>query len=155
MSNASTIAADIITQLAAQSWVEAVPYTIAYRRMYLDALENLPAAGTPESKLKITIAPAAYDPARTGWGGGRLTSTLGIICEKLVKDPDDDTELDPLETFAENLAALFIGPRQFAEVWNAEKPKAIFGDDYIDDLYGNRRFFVPIIVDFFCDVGVN
>ena len=153
MSNASTIAADVITQLAEASWSGAVAYSIAYRRLYLDVLENLPPAGTSESVLKITIAPVGYDPTRSGWGASHLSSTLGIICEKLVKDPEDDTEIDPLETFVENLAAWFTGPRQFATVWNAKDPKAIFGDDYIGDLYENRRFFVPILVDFFADGG--
>ena len=151
MSNASTIAADLITQLADQSWTEAVPYTIAYRRMYLDALEKLPPAGTPEDKLKIIIAPTAYDPTRSGWEGAHVECNLGIICEKMVKDPDNDEEIDPLETFVENLTTWLIGPRMFATVWNTKDPRAIFGDDYIGDLYENRRFFVPIFIQFFAD----
>lgn len=151
MSNAATIAADIIAQLAEETWAEAVPYSIAYRRRYIDAMESLPPAGADSDLLKITIAPASFDPDRIGWGGTRLTSALGIICEKRVADPDNATEIDPLETFVENLAQWFVGARHFASVWNAKEPKALFGDDYNSELYENMRFFVPVLVDFFCD----
>ncbi len=153
MSNAKTIANDIIAQIDALEWP--VPYSIQYRRMYINALENVPAAGTPESKMKITIAPVDYASERIAWGAARATCSLGIVCEKLVKDPTDDAEIDPLETFVESLSTFFVGPRHFALHWNAKEPRAIFGDDYIDELYGNSRFFVPILIDFFSDGGVS
>lgn len=152
-SNAKAIATDIIEQMTAREW--GLEYTIAYRRMYIDALEKLPAAGTPESKLKITIAPIEYDNERIGWGAARVTCGLGIICEKMVADPESDDEIDPLEAFVESLSTFLIGPRFYAGVWNSKDPKAIFGDDYIGELYENSRFFVPILVEFFADGGVS
>ena len=88
-------------------------------------------------------------------GRGRIGPSLGIICEIMVADPTDDAEVDPLETFVENLTAWLIGPRHFNEVFDAQKPQAIFGDDYIGELYESRRFFVPILVDFFLFTGVS
>ena len=67
MSIARDIANDIIAQLAEAPFAAAVPYTAAYRRMYIDALENMPPAGTADSKLKITLAPAAFDADREAW----------------------------------------------------------------------------------------
>lgn len=149
-----TIAADVIAQIEAATFWE-IPYTIAYRRMYIDALEKLPKAGTASSKMKISIAPVEYGNERTAWGAARVTCSLGIICEIMVADPTNDAEVDPLEQFVEDLSTFLIGPRQFAGgLWNSSAPKAIFGDDYIGELYENSRFFVPILVDFFQDCGV-
>jgi hypothetical protein len=151
--NQKTIAVDIIAQVQAATWE--IPYTIAYRRMYIDALEKLPAAGTPDSKLKITIAPIEYNSERTGWGAARVTASLGIVCEIMVADPTNDDEIDPLEQFVESLSTFFVGARKFATVWSAATPKAIFGDDYIGELYESSRFFVPIMIDFFADGSVS
>jgi len=154
----STIAADIIAQLGEASFAAAVPYTAAYRRMYIDALEDMPPAGSPESVLKITIAPVEYNSERTGWGAAHVEPQMGIICEKMVSEsgvPPEDSAIDPLETFVENLCTWFSGPRQFASVWNSKEPKAIFGDDYIGELYESGRFFVPILVTFFADGGAS
>ncbi len=60
-----------------------------------------------------------------------------------------------METFVENLCTWFSGPRQFAGVWNSKEPKAIFGDDYISELYESGRFFVPLLVTFFADGGAS
>jgi hypothetical protein len=150
-SNAKTIATDLIAQMADAEW--AIPYTIAYRRMYIDALEKLPQAGSPNSKMKITLAPVQYENERIGWGAARVTCSLGIICEIKIADPDNDDEIDPYEAFVESLSTFLIGARQFAG-WNSAAPKAIFGDEYISELYENRRFFVPILIDFFKDCGV-
>lgn len=148
-----TIAADIIAQMALKTWN--LDYSIAYRRMYIDALEELPPAGSANSKMKITIAPIEYNSERTGWGSARVTCSLGLICEIMVANAEDDAEIDPLEEFVESLSTFFVGARKFASVWSAAAPKAIFGDEYIGELFQSTRFFVPIMIDFFADGSVS
>lgn len=154
MSYAKDIATDIIAQLAANPKLFAIPYTAAYRRQFVDATEKAAAPGTAASVLQLIFAPVDTDYERIGWGAARITVTLGMLVTIQVADPTNDAEIDPLEEFVDVFATWLLGARQFATVFSAQKPTVIAGDHLNDHLYEKSEFHVPIIAEFFCDVGV-
>jgi hypothetical protein len=158
---AKQIALDVIAQLAALN--EAAPlavpdYEAAFQRMYVTDLESLVPAGDPASKMQIVLAPVETVYERTGWGGVRITVTLGLLFNIAVATAAGevtDERIDAYEQLVDEVCTFLVGPRLFAGSWSAKDPLPIFGDHYNDHLYEKSEFHVPVLVDFFQDVGVS
>ena len=93
-----------------------------------------------------------------GWGAARITITLGILFDVAVTTADGvvtDPNIDAYEALIDQFCTWLIGPRKFATYFSASEPTAVFGDHYNDHLYEKSEFHVPVLVDFFCDVGVT
>lgn len=154
---AETIAKDIIEQMARKLWV-VEQYTAHFRRMYVVLLEDLTPAGDATSKMEVVFAPVGTEYERIGWGAARKTVTLGIlfrVAAKTARGEVTDTQIDKYEEFVDEFCTWLVGPRKFATAWSARDPMPIFGDHFNDHLYDKGEFHVPVLVDFFCDVGAD
>ena len=158
-SYAKTIADDVIAQLAAfhaATPLAVATYNAAFQRMYVTTLEDMIPAGDPTSELQIVLAPVETKYERTGWGGYRVTVTLGILFNIAVATADGevtDANIDAYEQVVDQVCEFLIGARQFASTWSASEPMPIFGDHYNDHLYEKSEFHVPVLVDFFQDLA--
>lgn len=160
-SYAKTIATDVFAQLAAQNAASAFAvstYNAAFQRMYVSDLEDLTPAGDPSSEMQLVLAPVGTEYTRDGWGGARITVVLGMLFNIAVTTADGDVtdpNIDAYEQFVDQVCTFLVGGRLFAEVWSVEDPQPIFGDHYNDHLYDKSEFHVPVLIKFFCDVGVQ
>jgi len=158
---AKTIADDLIAQLEAlnaASPLAVADFTASYDRMYLSDLESMQPAGDPASQMQIVIAPVGTEYQRTAYGAVRPIVTLGILFQIAVATADGqvtDSNIDAYEELVDQVCVFLLGPRQFASVWNAKDPTPIYGDHYNAHLYEKSEFHVPVLVDFFCDVGAT
>lgn len=157
---AKTIAEDVIAQLAATGETTPWPvtsFTAEYQRMYISDLETMEPAGGSTSEMQLVLAPVEEKYERTGWGAMRTTVTIGILfaikvemANKVITDPN----IDSYEQLVDAVCGWLIGPRYFAGTWNASDPVPVFGDHYNKHLNTKEEFHVPVLVDFFQDVGV-
>ena len=158
MSYAKQIAEDLIAQMAAEghpAW--AVPMSAEFDRMYLSDLEDMAPAGGVTTEMQVVIAPVEPKWERS-WGAARITITLGILFDVAVTTADGvvtDPNIDAYEALIDQFCTWLIGPRKFATYFSASEPTAVFGNHYNDHLYEKSEFHVPVLVDFFCDVGVT
>jgi hypothetical protein len=159
-SYAKQIALDVIAQMQAEgapAWAVSA-FTAEYDRMYLSDLEVMAPAGGPTSELQLVFAPVEPKYERTGWGGVRITITLGVLFDVMVTVANGivtDPNIDAYEALVDQFCTWLVGPRTFASMWSAKEPTAVFGDHYNDHLYEKGEFHVPVLVDFFCDVGAT
>jgi len=160
-SYAKEVSLDVIAQLAAFNEVTplVVPtYSAEFDRMYVSDLEDLAPAGGTTSQMQLVFAPIESKVERTGWGAVRVTISIGILFNVAVTTANGvvtDPNIDAYEQMVDQVVTWLMGPRTFADGWSASDPMPIMGDHYNDHLYSKSEFHVPVLVDFFADMGVS
>jgi hypothetical protein len=154
---AETLANDVIAQMSVQNFAVDT-YEASYVDMFVTDLETMIPAGNAGSVMQVIFAPVGSEDERTAWGAVRNTQTLGVLFQIAVAVAGGvvtDTNLSNYRKFVNQFCSFLLGPRKFATTWSATAPKAIMGDHYNNHLYQKFEFHVPVLVDFFQDVGVS
>jgi len=158
-SYAEQIAADVIAQMAADghpAWP--VAFSAEYSRMYISDLETMAPAGGATDQMALVFAPAAENYERVGWGGVRITITIGILFDVMVTTANGevtDPQIGAYEALVDQITTWLMGPRKFAQGFWASDPVTVKGDHYNEHLYEKTEFHVPVLIDFIYDGTVT
>ena len=163
-SYAEQIATSVIAALAgngAPVWA-VQGFTAEFQRMYLIDLEKLAPAGGATENMQMVFAPVEESYERPGWGGVRITVTLGVLfnvkvlmANKEITDP----KLGDYERLVDQFVTWIMGAWKFGSddgyQFDARDPVVVKGDHYNDHLYEKEEFHVPVILDFVTDQTLN